>query len=85
MNEIAETPEETERRIDGLLYIRHACKRDFSFKFLTRSTLSLRTINSRLLQLEQEGEAADFRAEIRHNTVMLKAGIKLGLVESARR
>jgi hypothetical protein len=76
--------EETDRRITGLLFIRSACKRDFSLKYEMLATLSLRTINSRLLQLDQEGEAADYRAEIRHNMVILKSGIGLGIIEGAR-
>jgi hypothetical protein len=79
---VTEPPEDIERRIDGLLFIRHACKRDFSFKFLALATISLRTVNERLLQIDQEREAAAYVAEIRHNTIMLKAGIGLGLVES---
>lgn len=81
---MTELPEDIERRIDGLLYIRHACKRDFSFRFLALSTISLRTVNERLLQVDQERDAADFVAEIKHNTIMLKAGIGLGLIEGAR-
>jgi hypothetical protein len=79
-------PESTadEQGRDLALYLRHACRRDFSFKTLAQSTLSLRTINSRLLQSDQEGEAAGFKAEIKHNTVMLKAGIGLGIIEGAR-
>jgi hypothetical protein len=81
---VTELPEDIERRIDGRLYIRHACKRDFSFRFLALSTISLRTVNERLQQLDQEREAADYLAEIRHSTVMLKAGISLGLIVAAR-
>lgn len=82
---MTETPEEIiERRITGLLFIRSACKHDFSLKFEMLATLSLRTINSRMLQHDQEGEASDYLAEIKHNMVMLKSGLALGFVEGAR-
>jgi hypothetical protein len=79
---VTELPEDIERRIDGLLFIRHACRRDISFKTEALSTVSLRMINERLLQLDQEREAAAFVAEIKHSTIMLKAGISLGIVQT---
>lgn len=76
----------TDAQRDLALYMRAAVKvfDQFSFKWMAQATLSLRTINSRLLQLDQEGEAAVERAEIRHNMVLLKSGIRLGIIEGAK-
>ena len=81
---VTELPHDIERRSDGLLLIRHACRRDIRFKTEALSTVSLRTINERMLQFEQEREAADYLAEIKHSAIMLKAGISLGIIEGAR-
>jgi hypothetical protein len=63
------------------LLIRYACRPDFSFKMQALSGTSLNTIEKqqRLPALLDVADDQMIAREINHKTIMLKAGIGMGL------
>lgn len=78
---MSEVTEQDDRNRDLALFLHAACRRDTTFRQDALRGISPNTIWKRLVQrdvLEHE-----FARDTRHQTIMLKAGIRLGILQAA--
>jgi len=64
---------------DAAMWLRWACRRDTSFRTDSLRSISIRSLVSRVAQIEALRDP--MARDLSHQTVILKSGIELGLIE----
>jgi hypothetical protein len=68
----------TEDAYWAALFLRHACRPNWSFKLMALSSISLNAIAKRLAMTDAMAPDIEVVA-MKHQTIMIKAGARLGL------